>query len=392
MFRIQTLNSISPRGLEIFPRDRYEIASDPIQPDAILLRSFNLNDIEIMPSVKIISRAGIGVNNIPVDICTERGVVVCNTPGANANSVKELVIAGLFLASRRIVDGVNWVRTLNGIGDDVSILIEKEKARFSGPEISGKTLGVIGLGSIGVMVANDAVSLGMEVIGYDPFISIESAWGLSWDIQRAKSMESLLARSDYLTLHVPLTSETRGILDKDKFYMMKNGIRILNFSRGDIIKTEDLKRAINEGIVSTYITDFPDDDILKLPNTIAIPHLGASTPEAEENCAVMAATQVRDFLENGTITNSVNFPDCEMDICGKTRFLICNRNIPSMVGQITNILAKEGINIADMINKSKGLIAYNIIDIDGVISKGNVDKIRSIDGVITVRVLSCLSG
>lgn len=387
MYKIRTLNRILSGGLDLFTKNMYEVSADLLQPDAILVRSFNMNSMEFLPSLKIIARAGTGVNNIPIERCTAGGIVVCNTPGANANSVKELVIAGLFLASRRIIDGVSWARTLTDKSQDVAKLVEKEKAKYAGPEIRGKTLGVIGLGAVGVAVANDALSLGMHVTGYDPFISIESAWGLSREIGRAKSIENLLAASDYLTLHVPLNEATVSMINEKKFKAMKRGVRILNFSRGDVIDKKDLKDALNKGTVAMYITDFPDSDILSLPNTVAIPHLGASTPEAEDNCASMAAAQIRSFLEKGTITNSVNFPDCEMPFSGNRRILVSNLNVPGVVGHITNIMAREDINIADMLNRSKGGVAYNIIDIDGDISEKSIKQIRSIEGVSRVRVL-----
>ena len=389
MYSVRTLNRISPAGLELLPGDMYEVSSEIGRPDAILVRSFRMTDMELPLSLKIIARAGTGVNNIPINRCTGRGIVVCNTPGANANSVKEMVIASLFLASRRIIEGVSWVRSMAGKQENIAKLVEKEKSSFSGPEIRGKTLGVIGLGAIGVMVANDALSLGMRVIGHDPFISIESAWGLSRDVGRADGIERLLSASDYITLHVPLNKATVDMIDHKSFKSMKRGVRILNFSRGDVVKKKDLKDALKSGIVSTYITDFPDEDILRMPNTVAIPHLGASTPEAEDNCAVMAAGQIRSFLEFGTIKNSVNFPDCEMPLSGNKRILVSNRNVPGVVGKITNIMAQEGINIADMLNRSREDAAYNIIDIDGDISDGSIELIRSIEGVSMVRVLSC---
>jgi D-3-phosphoglycerate dehydrogenase len=388
MFKVQTLNTISPQGLEQLPVECYEISDSFSDPDAILVRSFKMHDMELSPSLKIITRAGTGTNNIPVDRCTDRGIVVCNTPGANANSVKELVLAGLFLSSRKIIEGVTWVNMLKKGTDDMSKLVEKEKARFAGPEIKGKTLGVIGLGAIGVMVANDALALGMRVIGHDPFISIESAWGLSRNVIRAKNLDSLLGESDYLTLHVPLNEATEGMLSHKRFMAMKRGIRILNFSRGGVIRKKDLAHSLQDGTVASYITDFPDEEILSLEHTLAIPHLGASTPEAEENCAVMAACQTKEFLERGNIRNSVNFPDCEMQFSGNRRILISNRNIPGVVGQITNIMAQAKINIADMLNRSKERMAYNIIDIDGDISQESILSIQTIEGVTGVRVLN----
>lgn len=387
MFKIMTLNKISPVGLRELPLELYEVSSEILHPDAIIVRSYDLNKMELPESLKAIARAGVGVNNIPVKKCTERGIVVFNTPGANANSVKELVLAGLFLSSRKIVQGINWAKTLVGKGDEVPMIIEKNKSKFAGPEIKGKKLGVIGLGAVGVAVANDALALGMEVTGYDPFISVESAWHLSKEIRRATGFEALISNSDYITLHIPLTDETRGIIDAGKFSLMKKGVRILNFARGGLVKNEDLIKAIKDGIVSCYVTDFPDEELLKIDEVITIPHLGASTPEAEENCAVMAVKQIREFLENGNITNSVNFPSCYMDFTGKTRLLVANRNIPHMVERIASILAENGINIADMLNRSRGEVAYNIIDVDGNITESIIEKIKAQEGILTVRVI-----
>jgi D-3-phosphoglycerate dehydrogenase / 2-oxoglutarate reductase len=389
MKKIQTLNKISPIGLDLFPRDEYEIASEIINPDAILVRSASMLTMEIPASVKAIARAGAGVNNIPVPACTERGIVVFNTPGANANGVKELVIAGMLLSSRRIVAGILWAKTLVGKGDEVPKLIEKNKSDFTGPEIKGKRLGVVGLGAIGVMVANDAIELGMQVTGFDPFISVEAAWGLSREVKRARGLESLLAESDYITLHVPLNDQTKGMINKERFAIMKKGARLLNFARGGLVNNADLRSAIAEGKVSVYVTDFPDEELLTLDQVIAIPHLGASTPESEDNCAIMAVNQTRDFLENGNIKNSVNHPDCDMGSAPTkgSRILIANKNVPNMVGQVTSILAAEKINISDMINRHKGEIAYNIIDIDDKAGDSTIAKLKEIQGVIMVRAI-----
>lgn len=385
MYKIQTLNKISTYGLEIFPRDDYEIASEILNPDAIIVRSASMLEMEFAGSIKAIARAGAGVNNIPVDKCSNQGIVVFNTPGANANGVKELVLAGLLLSSRRIVPGINWAKGLVGKGDEVPKLIEKGKSDYTGPEIKGKKLGVIGLGAIGVMVANSAMDLGMQVSGYDPFISVEAAWGLSRNVKRARGLETLLAESDYITLHVPLNDKTRGMINKERLAIIKKGVRILNFARGGLVNNADLMEALTSGIVGTYVTDFPDEELLKMDKVIAIPHLGASTPESEDNCAIMAVNQLRNFLENGNVKNAVNFPDCELDSVSRTRVLIANRNIPNMVGQITSILAAEKINIDDMINRHKGDYAYNIIDINGVVADTVIEKLKSIDGVIMVR-------
>jgi D-3-phosphoglycerate dehydrogenase len=388
MYKIQTLNKISTQGLDLLPRDAYEVASEIINPDAILVRSANMLEMDIPASVKAIGRAGAGTNNIPVPQCGEKGVVVFNTPGANANGVKELVLAGLFLSSRRLLPGMLWAKGLVGKGAEVPKLIEKGKSDFAGPEIRGKRLGVIGLGAIGVMVANDAVELGMSVSGYDPFISVEAAWGLSRDVKRARGLDSLLEECDYVTLHVPLTDQTRGLLNRERLAIMKKGARLLNFARGGLVNNADLKEALASGRVSYYVTDFPDEELLQNDRVIAFPHLGASTPESEDNCAFMAVNQVRDFLENGNIKNSVNYPDCDMGAVRGTRILIANKNVPNMVGQITTVLAAEKINISDMINKHRNDLAYNIIDIDGAAGETVVAKLKEITGVIMVRVIT----
>jgi D-3-phosphoglycerate dehydrogenase len=375
-------------GLDGFARDHYEIASEILNPDAILVRSADMHSMTLPPSVKAIGRAGAGVNNIPVDQCSKRGIVVFNTPGANANGVKELVLAGLLLSSRRIVPGIEWVRTLKGKGKEVGALVEKGKNDFVGPEIKGKKLGVVGLGAIGVMVANDALALGMEVAGYDPYISVEAAWGLARTVRRATSLDMLLAQSDYITLHVPLMDQTKGMLNRDKFALMKKGVRIVNLARGRLVKNADLLEALKAGAVGCYVTDFPDDDLLDVPNVIPIPHLGASTPEAEDNCAIMAVEQVRDFLESGNVKNSVNFPACALPVMGRNRIVVANANVPNMVGQITTVLAADKINIVNMMNKSAGELAYNIIDIDGDLAEAQVEKLRKIEGVITARLIS----
>jgi D-3-phosphoglycerate dehydrogenase len=387
MFNIQTLNSISDVGLSLLPKDGYSVGEDVKNPDGILVRSFKMNDMEMPSTLKAIARAGAGVNNIPVSSCTEKGIIVFNTPGANANSVKELVIAALFLASRNLFQAISWVKTLSGKGDEVSKLVEKGKANFVGPEIKGKKLGVIGLGAIGSMVANDAISLGMEVSGFDPFISVEAAWSLSREVKRAKSIDALLAESDYITLHAPLVDDTKGLLSGKRFSQMKKGVVILNFARGELVNTADLGKAMENGTVAWYVTDFPDDAQLSMAKVIPVPHLGASTPEAEDNCAVMAANQLKNFLERGNIVNSVNFPNCEMDMIGQTRMIIANKNIPNMIGQITTVLADAKINISDMLNRHKADIAYNIIDVEGAISEAVVEKIRGISGILMVRII-----
>jgi D-3-phosphoglycerate dehydrogenase len=387
MFRVQTLNKISAEGLQRFPMDHYEVASEFSSPDAILVRSAKMHDMSFPSSLKTIGRAGAGVNNIPLDVCTEKGIVVFNTPGANANAVKELVIASMLVSSRNLVQGVNWAKTLIGKGEEVPKLVEAGKSNFVGPELHGKTLGVIGLGAIGMLVANAAQSLGMRVIGFDPYISVDSAWMLSKDVEKAISLDNLLSEADYLSLHIPLMDTTKGFINKAKFDIMKKGVRIMNFARGGLVDVGDLFEAFKSGKVASFVTDFPDEELLKHDQVIGIPHLGASTPESELNCAVMAVDQVKDFLEHGNIKNSVNFPNIGMARNGGYRLIIANKNVPKMVGNITAVLADENINIADMLNKNRGEIAYNIIDIDGEISDTLVQKIRDIQGIIMVRLL-----
>lgn len=388
MFKIQTLNQIDPEGLKLFPSGKYEIASEVAAPDGIVLRSFKMHDMELPASLKAVARAGAGVNNIPIEKCTEKGIVVFNTPGANANGVKELVIAGLMLASRDIVDSVIWAKTLIGQGDQVPALIEKGKNNFAGQEIKGKTLAVIGLGAIGVLVANAAKALRMNVVGYDPYISVQHALKLSREVTWVEGIQPLLAQADYITINVPLTPETKGYINKEKFAMMKDDVRILNFARGGLVNTDDLKEAIESGKVARYVTDFPDEEMLKMKNVISIPHLGASTKESETNCAIMAVNQVADFLENGNILNSVNFPAASMDRHDGCRILIANKNVPNMVSQISSVLASQGLNIDSMLNRKQDGFAYNIIDI----TQKNIDdsipaKLKAIDGVIMVRVI-----
>ncbi|MDR1249432.1 MAG: phosphoglycerate dehydrogenase [Treponema sp.] len=387
MFRIRTMNKISPLGLDLFPRDRYEVASEIPNPDAILVRSADLHNTEIPESVTAIARAGAGYNNIPVSPCSDRGVVVFNTPGGNANAVKELVIAALLLSSRRVFSGINWCASLAKKADEVPDLVEQGKAQFEGPEIKGKTLGIIGLGAIGVMVANDAVALGMEVIGYDPFISVDAAWNLSRPVQRAETLEGLLTRSDYITLHLPLNDATRGMLNAEKFRLMKKGSRIINLARGGLVNEEDIIAALEAEKLSAYVTDFPTAELLSCRKVLCIPHLGASTPEAEDNCAIMAAQQLMEFLESGGISNSVNYPRCRLDQRAPFRLLVTNRNIPNMVGQITTILAGTGINITDLINHHREEYAYNIIDTEQRIPEKTLEQLKAVDGVIRVRTI-----
>ncbi|KUO74729.1 MAG: 3-phosphoglycerate dehydrogenase [Clostridia bacterium BRH_c25] len=387
MYNIKLLNKISSNGLEPLKGRGYSIAEDVDSPDAIILRSFSMHEMELPESLLAVARAGAGVNNIPIGKCSEKGIVVFNTPGANANAVKELTITALLLTSRKIIDSVLWSRSLSGRSEEINTLVEKSKSKFAGPEIKGKKLGVIGLGAIGVMVANAAKSLGMEVLGYDPYISVDSAWGISRSVRKAESLKALLESSDYITLHVPLMPETRNMINTEVFKLMKNGVRLLNFSRGELVDSVDLKKALEEGIVGVYATDFPDAELLGMDNVIAFPHIGASTPESEENCASMASNQIRSFLECGAIRNSINFPYCDLGNAFKNRITLAHLNIPNMVGQITTVLANENINICDMINKSKDKLAYTIIDTDITLPMHTVEELKNINSMLKVRVI-----
>ena len=387
MMKIQTLNEISSVIHEYLPPAKFQVSKELAAPDALLVRSADVHSRELNPELRAIARAGAGVNNIPIDKCSELGIVVFNTPGANANAVKELVLTALLLSSRRVVQGIEWVRTLKGQGAEVPKLVEKGKSQFVGPEVKGKTLGVIGLGAIGAMVANEAHDIGMEVMGFDPYMSIQSAWRLSRAVKQAASLDDLLAHSDYITIHVPQTEETKGYLNRLTFSKMKKGVRLLNFSRGGLVNDHDLAEALENGTVSTYVTDFPNDDLLGMENVICIPHLGASTPESEDNCAEMAAKQLHDFLINGNIVNSVNFPHCELPRSAAFRLAICHRNVPSMVGQITSLIAEKHINISDMINKSRKGIAYTLVDLDAQPGEDVLDSLHAIPDILRVTVL-----
>ena len=387
MNKVLTLDKIAVEGLEKFPLDNYEIGSETKSPDAILLRSYKMHDMELGDNLIAVGRAGAGVNNIPVEKCAEKGIVVFNTPGANANAVKELAIAGILLASRDIAGGIEFTRGLKGKGADVPKLVEGNKKHYAGQEIYGKKLAVIGLGKIGVMVANRAVDLGMEVVGYDPFISVESAWGLSRAVKRAEGIESLIADADYISVHTPLTDKTRGLINVGKFSLMKKGVRILNFSRGGIVNNDDLGKAIEDGIVAKYVTDFPDDELLEMNNVVAIPHLGASTAESECNCAVMIAKEIRDFVEKGKIKNSVNYPDCKLEQSTDFRIVVMHENIPNMITQIAAILAAGNININEMLNKSKGDYACSILDASNKPTDEMIQSINTIEGISKVRLI-----
>lgn len=388
MYKIQTLNKIATCGLDNFPRDDYEVASTITDADAILVRSQDMHDMKLPETVKAVARAGAGTNNIPIPQLTEKGVVVFNTPGANANAVKELVILALLISNRPVIAANAWANGLAGKGDEIPDLAEKGKSQFVGPELKGKTLGVVGLGAIGAMVANTAVELGMTVIGYDPFMSIAAAWRLNTNVKYAETLDTLLAKSDYITIHVPQTDDTKGFINADKLKAMKNGVRIINIARGGLVNNADILAAINSGKVAEFVTDFAAEELLNNPKVICFPHLGASTPEAEDNCAVMAVNELREFLEKGNITNSVNFPKCATDNpipAGGTRLCISHKNIPNLVSQFTTILGGAKLNISGMINQSKGDVAYNIIDVDGKVDDATLGKLTAIQNVTKVR-------
>lgn len=387
MFKIQTLNNISDLGLDRLPRDKYEIASEIAHPDAILLRSFKMHDMEIPASLRAVGRAGAGVNNIPVEKLSARGIPVFNAPGANANAVKELVIAGMLLACRNICQGWDFARRLEGDDATLNKLVEEGKKDFVGFELPGRTLGVIGLGAIGREVANAALALGMKVIGFDPGITVHGAWQLSSSVQQAINVDDLVAKSDFISLHVPLNDATRHLINAQRLKLMKKGVVVLNFAREGIIDDNALNDALNDGKVYAYVCDFPGNLFKNNPRVIALPHLGASTGEAEDNCAVMVAEQVRDFLENGNIHNAVNFPEVMMPRTEGQRITIANANVPNMVGQISTAMAKAGINIIDLLNKSRGDYAYTLADVEGKIPDKVVQEIAKIDGVLLVRTL-----
>jgi len=387
MYKILTLNNISVKGLDRLPRDRYEIASELPNPDAILLRSFKMHGMDVPASLKAVGRAGAGVNNIPVAELSKRGIPVFNAPGANANAVKELVIAGMLLAARNICQAWEYAHGL--VGDDASIgkQVEEGKKDFVGFELPGRTLGVVGLGAIGVLVANAAMKLGMKVIGFDPQITVQSAWKLSADVQRARSLDDLLAQSDMVTFHVPLVDATRHMINRERLGFMKNGVTVLNFAREGIVDEQAVVDGLRSGKVHAYVCDFPSNMSKNQPRVIALPHLGASTNEAEDNCAVMVAEEVREFLENGNITNSVNFPEVIMPHREGYRIAIANANVPNMVGQISTAMAEAKLNIIDMINKSRGDLAYTMIDVDRSLPEAVLNRIQGIAGVLTMRVL-----
>ncbi len=387
MFEIKTLNKISASGLSLLDPAKYTVGDEIADPDAILVRSAKMHDMEVAPNLKAVARAGAGTNNIPVDAYAKQGIVVFNTPGANANAVKELVLASLLLSSRRIVPGIEWVKTLKGQGDGVAAAVEKGKSAFAGPELKGKSLGVIGLGAIGCLVANAAVHLGMKVYGYDPYLSVEGAWNLSHNVIHVTDVHEIYKNADYITLHVPATSDTKGAINASTIATMKDGVRIINLARGELVNNEDVLAALEAGKVATYVTDFGADALIGAEGVICMPHLGASTPESEDNCAAMAAEELVDFLENGNIRNSVNMPAASMPRTPDTkRVCIVHYNVPNMIASISTVLSDAGANIENMIDKGRKDFAYSIIDVN-TIDDSTVEKVQAIDGVIRVRVI-----
>lgn len=390
MYRIRTFNQIAARGLERFPADQFEVSDEAGDPHAILLRSHKLDAADLSPGLRAVARAGAGVNNVPVEVCTEQGVVVFNTPGANANSVKELVLTALLLASRDVLGGIGFVRGLSGLHDEAELnsRVEAEKKRFKGRELKGRTLGVVGLGAIGSLVARSALDLGMDVLGYDPAISVDAAWRLPAEVQRMEGLPSLFARADYVTLHVPLLPDTEGMINESSLGMFRPGSVLLNFARQPIVDAGALKRALDDGRLARYVADFPVPELTDHPNVLLTPHLGASTAEAEENCAVMAADQLVDFLRTGNIRNSVNFPTVTLEPTAGHRLAVTNRNVPGVLNRVTSVLAERQINVMDMINKSRGEVAYNLIDVKDPLDQPTLDALCAVEHVMNVREFS----
>ncbi len=386
MYNVKLFNKIAKIGLNKLPADMYNIGEDVENPDAVLVRSASMHEIEFPESLLAIARAGAGVNNIPVEDCAAKGIVVFNTPGANANAVKELAIGALLLASRNIAGGIDWVKTLGG-ETPIAAQVEKGKGAFVGPELAGKTLGVIGLGAIGALVANAAHALEMDVLGCDPYITVDAAWMLSRKIHKASDNDEIYANADYITLHIPSTPTTKGMINKETIAKMKDGVRIINLARADLVNSEDMKAALESGKVASYVTDFPTNDMIGAKNTVMIPHLGASTPEAEDNCAVMAVQELSDYILNGNIKNSVNYPNAELPRSGKARVCVNHKNIPNVLAQISGVMGEAGANIENMINKSKKENAYTIMEATDEIPEGAYEKLMAIEGVIRVRII-----
>ncbi|MBE6754778.1 MAG: 3-phosphoglycerate dehydrogenase [Ruminococcaceae bacterium] len=385
--KILTMNKIAKIGLDRF-NDEYVVSDSMEQPDAIMVRSASLHEMEMPESLLAIARAGAGTNNIPIDRCSEQGIVVFNTPGANANAVKELVIAALLMSSRRVIPAVDWAKGLKGNGAEVPKMVEKGKSQFAGPEIKGKKLGVIGLGAIGVLVANTAYNLGMDVLGYDPYLSIDAAWSLSRGTHHAATLDEIYTQCDYITLHVPLNDETRGMIDSAAIAKMKDGVRLLNFSRAELVNGPAVVDAVKSGKVGCYVVDFPTDEVIGVDGIVAIPHLGASTPESEDNCAIMAADELRWYLRDGTVRNSVNLPNLDGGRAEKNRICIIHKNIPNMLAQFSTVLSGEGVNIENLLSKSKKDIAYTQIDFDSDVPAGIIEHLSAIEGVIRVRIIT----
>ena len=387
MYNIKTYNKISGVGLDVFDKNLYTVSDGTASPDGAIVRSMDLHNEKFAESLLAIARAGAGVNNIPIESCSEKGIVVFNTPSANANAVKELVILGLLVSSRKVIDGIEWAKTLKGNGAEVAKLVEKGKGAFVGPEIRGKTLGVIGLGAIGVLVANVAKNLGMNVYGYDPYLTLQNAWNLSHSIKRATDIKEIFEKCDYITLHIPQNKDTKNTINKDTLNEMRDGVRILNFARDGLVNSADMIAALESGKVSSYVVDFPTDEMLGIPGVIAIPHLGASTPESEDNCAVMAARELSEYIEDGNITNSVNFPNISMPRSSDVRVCVIHRNVPTMITSITGVLSSNNVNIENLINKSRDDYAYTMLDVENCDTGAVADAISAIDGVIRVRII-----
>ena len=384
MYNIKLLNKIAKCGTDIFCKDTYVVGEDVNNAEAIMVRSASMHEMEFDKELLAIARAGAGVNNIPVDKCADEGIVVFNTPGANANAVKELAICALLLGSRKIVDGINWASTLT---EDVAKAVEKGKGAYVGPELYGKTLGVIGLGAIGALLANAAESLGMTVYGYDPYISVDAAWKLSSTIKHAKELSEIYEKCDYISVHVPSTPDTKGMINAETIAQMKDGVRVINLARADLVNAADIKKALADGKVGAYVVDFPTEETINVPGIVAIPHLGASTPESEDNCAVMAAHELVDYLENGNIKNSVNFPNVSMPHTGDARVCVLHKNVPSIIAQITAILSDAQINIENMVNASKKENAYSLFEVKGNLPADIADKIAAVENVVRVRII-----